>query len=337
MYKIFALMLVLPLVLCGCYDSTETDALATVMAVGVDKSQTEGYKKYTFAVADSGSFAEPGKGEGSSLICFTSEGRDIDSAVYHMSEKISKELSFSHLSAIIFSKGPASEGMYDEIDYFERKISVRPQTMLALTDTESEKYLKGLKPVLESNPEKYFQSMFREGDTYVTSLDISGFIDAYHTERSCFMPYIVSKGDDISEKNSYVKSAFAVKDAKAKELVEEKWLMGLLKSTKKVKYKGTDVKSRKKPKILVDIQDGKLKTKVLLSVKADNNLNAGALEKDMENALSQYGKKGCDILDIALIARSEFALQKDYEKYNWTDLLNDAVFKVTVSTKEDKI
>ena len=102
MQKVLVAILILGtiLMLSGCYDNRETDTLATVMAVGIDQGEKEGLKKYTFAVADTGGLAGSDKGDEASLICFFADGKSADEAIHTLGAKISKELSFSHISAI---------------------------------------------------------------------------------------------------------------------------------------------------------------------------------------------------------------------------------------------
>ena len=88
--------------LTGCYDNDEIDTLATVMAVGIEDSQNSDTKLYTFAV--SSSLDKESSGDSSSLICYTEEQKSLRDAVDAVDRKISKRLSFSHLSAILFSK-----------------------------------------------------------------------------------------------------------------------------------------------------------------------------------------------------------------------------------------
>ena len=197
----------------GCYDNRETDKLATVMAVGIDQSAKNGCKVYTFAVADTSGMSGVDNGDGTSLICFLSEGRNVDEATQAINSRLSKALSFSHLSAILFSESVAKEGMYDDINHFENKIFVRPQTMIAITDTDAGVYLDKLSPVLESNPEKYFQSIFKD-----KKITISDFINAFYTKKEIFVPIIsTSFAQEYSETNSFTDSTEAVYDGKLKE------------------------------------------------------------------------------------------------------------------------
>ena len=214
MRKTMTIILVFVIIMfSGCYDNRETDTLATVMAVGIDKSEKDEYKIYTFAVADTGGVSGADSGDGASLICFVSEGRNAHEAIRDMDWKLTKELSFSHLSAILFSESVAKEGMFEDINHFENEVSVRPQTMIAITDTDAGDYLSKLKPVLESNPEKYFQSIFKSKNA-----SISDFINAFYTNRESFVPIIkTSPAKEYSEMNSFADTVAVVHNGRTEE------------------------------------------------------------------------------------------------------------------------
>ena len=214
MRKAMSILLVLVIIIfSGCYDNRETDTLATVMAVGIDKNEKTGYKVYTFAVADTGGMSGTDSGDGTSLICFFSEGRNADEAIQDMDRRLTKKLSFSHLSAILFSESVAKEGMAEDINHFENEVSVRPQTMIAITDTDAGDYLSKLRPVLESNHEKYFQSLFKTQNT-----SISDFINALYTNTEALVPIIsTSPSKEYSEMNSFSDTVAVVRNGRLEE------------------------------------------------------------------------------------------------------------------------
>ncbi len=326
---LFAICFVL--LLAGCYDNRETDTLATVMAVGIDKADESNIKNYTFAVADTGGISGGDKGDGTSLICFSTESKDVHSAIRTLNEKISKQLSFSHLSTVLFSRDAAGEDMHGDVMYFEKKISVRPQTMIAVTDMKAGDYLEGLKPILEVNPEKYFQSVFKKA--YFSDMTISDFTNAYYTKTSVMAPVIkISDGEDeYSEKNSYISEAALIYGGKLILAIEDTWILGLLKDNGDVMYKNALVKSVKKPRMSVDMKSGAPVLDAHIYVTSDEDVNWNDMEKDIEDTLSRYAEKACDILNITELAKKKFFLIKNYEKYDFKKLIKDTKFNITVS------
>ncbi len=333
MRRIFAFILLAGITVnfTSCYDNRETDTLATVMAVGIDKKDNSGMKTYTFAVADTGGLSEGKKGDSASLLCFTADGENIESAVRDMDKRISKELSFSHLSCIFFSVDAARDGMNNDINYFEKKIAVRPQIMVSVTEIESEEYLKKLSPVLEVNPEKYFRSVFEKGKTYVPAMTISDFTNAYHTHAFAFSPVIsVSEGDSFTEENTSVDRCAVIHEGKMKMTTEDIWLLALFSSTKEVSWKNGVIKSVKAPKTDVTIQDGKPNVKVKLFVRSEDGTDISMLSQEAEEKLLYYAKSGCDFAGVADLVKKEFRLIKEYEEYAKKDFLKETDFSVSV-------
>ena len=281
----------------SCYDNRETDTLATVMAVGIDKKDSSDIKTYTFAVADTGGLSEGKKGDSASLVCFSANGENIETAVRDMDKRISKKLSFSHLSCIFFSMNSAGDVMKDDIEYFEKKIAVRPQIMIAVTEIDAGEYLKNLSPVLEVNPEKYFRSVFEKGETYIPAMTISDFTNAYHTDSFAFSPVIsVSDGENFTEENTSVDRVALIFGGKMKMATDDVWLPGLLNSTKEVSWKNQIVRNVKKPQTDIVIRDGKPFVKIKLTVKSEEATDISSLSKDTEEKLLYYAQNGCDSL-----------------------------------------
>ncbi len=314
--KIAVILLSLCL-LTGCYDNKETDTLATVMAVGVDEAENE--KEYTFAVADSGAYSGDAKGDSTSLICFTEKGKDIDSALDSLDRRLSKKLSFSHLSAVVFSKKSAKKDMYSDISYLEKKASVRPQAMIAITDLSAKKYLKGLRPSLEVNPERYFQYIMDKNEFYVSELSLSDFTNAYHTGETASAPVIKSKKNDdkLSEEDTYISSTALIKSGKLKDIVKDNWLIGLVHSQKKVTRNGHEIRSIQKPKVDIDTSSENPIVSITFHTKSDNGLKKDKLKKETLDFLNNYAQKGLDVMNAKAHAKKEFRLQKSYDKYNF--------------------
>lgn len=314
----------------SCYDNRETDTLATVMAVGIDKKDSSDIKTYTFAVADTGGLSEGKKGDSASLVCFSANGENIETAVRDMDKRISKKLSFSHLSCIFFSINSAGEGMKDELEYFEKKVAVRPQIMIAVTEIDAGEYLRNLNPVLEVNPEKYFRSVFEKGETYVPTMTISDFTNSYHTDSFAFTPVIsVSDGEKFTEENTSVDRVAVIFRGKMKMSTDDVWLPGLLNSTKEVSWKNKVVRNVKKPHTDVIIRDGKPFVKIKLTVKSEDGADTTLLSKDTEEKLFNYAQNGCDIMGVTKLLKKEFRLIKEYNRYAEKDFLKETQFSVS--------
>ncbi len=319
--------------LTGCYDSEEIDSLATVMAVGIEKAQASDCRLYTFAIADTGGFSSESKGDGTSMLCFSEEGGDIKSAIDSIDRKLSKRLSFSHLSALIFSKESAGEDMYADVSYFEERAAVRPQTMIAVSDTAPALYLEKLKPSLESNPERYFQNIFQKTKGYVSSLRICDFTNSYHCKTASLAPVITASadGENISEENAFIFGSALISKGKMIAEFTDNWVIGLFLSDKTVFHKGISLKSVKKPKIDIDLNSSSAKVSAELFVETDGEFNPKSASDDMEAFLKSASSKACDAIDVKSLAKRFFFLQKNYDKYDWESVVRNAQFDVNIN------
>jgi len=306
------------------------------MAVGVDLC--EDGRKYTFAVADTGGYSGESKGDSASLICFTQEGRNIDDAVDKLNRKLSKKLSFSHLSALVFSDYAARSDMYDEVSYLEKKISVRPQTMIAVANESSESYLKTLKPDLEANPEKYFQNVFSKNESYVSTLRLSDFTNSYHGKTTAFAPLIKmrTEADKLSEEDTYISGSALIIGGKMTALIEDNWVMGLIHTKKTVNYDGIRCKSVKNAVIDVNTDKVNPRADIYLKVNTNKKASSSELEKNMEVILTEYASKGIDIADVVSHAKKNFVLQRDYENYDFDIKNTEFNVNAQIVVKEDE-
>lgn len=319
--------------LTGCYDNEEIDTLATVMAVGIEVAEASELSRYTFAVADTSGYSSDSKGDGASMKCFSQVSSDIKSAVEHINRKLSKRLSFSHLSAILFSKESAYSDMYDDVSYFEKTASVRPQALIAISDTNPSVYLEKLKPELESNPERYFQNIFQKTKGYVSSLRMCDFTNSYHCGTQTLAPVITAKSqeENISEDKSFVIGSALISKGRFIAEFTDNWVIGLFLGTKTVNYKGIRLKSTKTPDIKINIKDDIAAVDAQLYVKADGELDSKSASADIERFLKSAAVKACDVIDVKSAAKRMFYLQKSYDKYDWEQLLKNAEFDIKVN------
>ncbi len=336
MFQKLAVIILMLSMLTGCYDNRETDTLATVMAVGVE--QGEDGKKYTFAVADTGGYSGDSKGDSAALICFTQTGKTVDAAVDALDRKLSKKLSFSHLSALIFSASAAQSDMYSEVSYFEKKISVRPQTMIAVSEISPKDYLDNLKPNLEVNPEKYFQNVLSRNESYVSTLRLCDFTNAYHEGATTSAPLIKGKEETkkLTEEDTFISGSALIVDGKMTEVMKDNWVVGLIHTKKSVKYSGISCKSVENADIEVNTRKSKPKININLKVKADKKIDVDKLEKKAESILREYGARGLDIADAASHAKRGFLLQNKYDSYGFDVKNADFNVDVQLLAKEDE-
>lgn len=314
----------------GCHDNHEIDTFSTVMAVGIEKDAKG--KLYTFAISDTGSYNSESSGDKSTLICYSARGKNLRDAIDNTDRKISRKLSFSHLSVLLFSKDYASENIYPDVEYFEAHLKARPQVMIALTGFSPEKYLSSFRPELEVNPEKYFRSIFQNAQTYVPAVRIMDFSNAYNCRATLAFPLMTGNIDDstIRENNVYVSSCAIVHKGKIKEIISDTDFMGLLLSERIIKSKNAEIRSVEPYKMNVDTASFPIKAQVVLTVESNKKFNKEKLESHIASELKKYAESSCDITNLAFFARKNFLTERQMKKYDFEKLLKTAEFNVKI-------
>ena len=334
--KIIIMIFIISVYLTGCYDNREIDTLATVMAVGIENGDRNDEKLYTFALSDTGSLKSKSSGDGTALICCSQSGRDLRSAIFEIDKKISKNLSFSHISAIIFSQEVAGAGMYDDLSFFESNSKVRPQVIVALSEISPKKYLEALNPELEANPEKYFRSIFEKSRSYVANMSLRTFTDSYHTGETVVAPVIAGKekAKELKEEDAAISSAGIIHEARLVQKLSNDAYGGLLFSEKNVRINNIIVRNIKKPRVEVELSQSKIKVNVILNLKSHGKVNAGALSKRLETFLEDYAKKGIDVLNVKKYLKKELFTFKAYNKLKEEEIMKNTEFNVNIILRE---
>lgn len=163
--KIITIVLMMVLLLSGCYDKTEPNDIAFVTAVGIDKSkQNKENFNITFQIAkptqiSGGASQEGGKG-GEIIQNITVEAPTVYAGIETANFIISKMLSLTHIKLFVFSEEIAKEGIADLTETMTRSEEIRPNVYLAVAKESAKEYLEAVKPSAEINPAKYYQAKF---------------------------------------------------------------------------------------------------------------------------------------------------------------------------------
>jgi len=318
----------------GCYDNNEIDSLANVTAVGIEE---EGF---TFAIADTGSFSGEGeKGSESRTICCFSESDNIENAIDDVNRKISKKLSFSHLSAIIVSEGAAKRGIFDTVNYFEGMPDVRPQTLIAVSVIKPSRYLEELKSSFEVNTEKYFLNLFQKDAAYIPVLKMSEYTNSVSCGNDVLVPLISSSND---EESTVIKSALLLRKGKLLDKIEDTASLGLLNSTKNISFEYNGEKyvlnSVKKPDISIELKKGNphVNITLYLSDKSRKFSDEKYVENKIKSHLEKMSDRGFDTFDFSKILKKSFLLQKIYESFDWKSAIKNCTYTVDVKISDGK-
>ncbi|GAB6181038.1 Ger(x)C family spore germination protein [Desulfotomaculum defluvii] len=164
-YKILSIIVLLLFIsqLCGCSGGRETDEVAMVLAVGLDKGK-ESPLEMTVTVANPKVFAA-GEGGGGGpeepFITASVEGPSIWECYLLFNTFGTREMSFLHTTAFIFSEDLAKEGLDKYLHALLRQREVRRNSQILICRGTAKEFMKSNKPKLESSPTRQYQSMER--------------------------------------------------------------------------------------------------------------------------------------------------------------------------------
>ncbi|MBD0381055.1 Ger(x)C family spore germination protein [Paenibacillus sedimenti] len=145
------LWLVLPLT--GCWNRRELKELAFVAAMGIDKTPKVNEYKVSFQIINPGSVALGATGGAggqpdSPITVYSGTGKSLFEAIRKTSQKVPRQLFFSHMQVLIIGEPLAKEGIQDLFDFFERSHEIRLTTMVLIArGSEAEPLVKMLTPL----------------------------------------------------------------------------------------------------------------------------------------------------------------------------------------------
>lgn len=161
------LLIVLALLSAGCVGAQETDQVAYILTVGLDKAPEEGKLEITYQVAVPRALAggESGKGGGGGEqtynISITSVS--IAESLNQLDSILSRTPNLSHNKAFIIGESLARDGLQDVIAPLMRYREWRGTMFIFVVQGDTAKHLiQKNKPKLESLS-RYYESMFETG------------------------------------------------------------------------------------------------------------------------------------------------------------------------------
>ena len=217
LHNLFILLIVLQLLLCGCYDPRELDDLAYVIAIGIDKGK-EKKLEVSFQIAIPVNIAGEGSSTGQATSTLLSiESDSVFGAVSLANKQISKELNLSQNKMIVFSEELSKESLEGYINPFVTSKEIRPRTSIVISKSSAKDFLKTITPVLEPNPARYL-------DLMLSSHSYSGYnvgtelVDFYWNVQSKYTQPIAILADtkNIEEESSNSESNKASDSEKSK-------------------------------------------------------------------------------------------------------------------------
>jgi len=130
-------LLVVPLFLAGCWNSRELTDLAIVVGMGIDKGKIENTYKVSFQIVNPGAIAmgkQGGGGGGQAMPVTVYAGVDnsLFSALRKSTQKVPRQLFFSHIQLIVLGEELAKDGIKEAFDLFDRSHELRINTPVVI-------------------------------------------------------------------------------------------------------------------------------------------------------------------------------------------------------------
>ncbi|MBQ9280387.1 MAG: Ger(x)C family spore germination protein [Clostridia bacterium] len=153
--KIMVILLI-PLLLAGCYNKKELDNLAYVIAIGADKDEGQNLK-ITYQIAIPIKIAGEGNEIGTSTYTtYTVSAPSIYLANAKVNALTSKEVNLSHLNLVLYGEDLAKDDLSGHINSLVSNVAIRPRTSVAICKGTAENFLNNVTPVLETSPARYY-------------------------------------------------------------------------------------------------------------------------------------------------------------------------------------
>lgn len=255
---IMTLFLLIPLT--GCWDRTEINDLAFVVATGVDKGPKQQYR-FTVQIPLPSSLGGTGSsgggggtsGEGPFLVA-TGTGRNIREGVEDIQARLSRNLYFAHRRVLIIGEDQAKEGIREILNSVFIQPQSRLSTFLTVSKGEAVKMLKA-QPRMEQSSAEAIREMAKAGAN-LTVMDVLQNLD--RQGKSLIIPMVEPTGTlkKESDGKEILMESFAVfKADKLSFFTSKKESQGILWLLERMKKKSYSFSVLKNKEMTVHINE----------------------------------------------------------------------------------
>lgn len=168
-------------ILTGCYDQREIDDLAYPLAMGLDVGEADVLRMSLqlaapLKIGGGGGDGGDGGNQGESSSVISIDTPSIYSGLNLINNVVSKEINMSHVKLLVISKKLAESGILKYIRAIYRGREFRPDIFVVVSNGHADEYLKNVRPILESNPAKYYDLLLgKDYSLYYPTVQINDF------------------------------------------------------------------------------------------------------------------------------------------------------------------
>lgn len=201
-----AVIFTVPL-LTSCYDYTEPNDIAYIVAIGIDEGSEEGIYNYTLQFArpseiSGGSSEEGGSGK-NTISLINVDAPSVYAAVNLGNHVVSKTFTLSHTKIIVISDTLAKKSIVPLLDSIGRSSDIRPSVFMCVSKGDAKEYLESVNPVIEINPVKYYRLIFENPNSsyFPKSNSKDLYFNLKSGIRQSVVPLVGEEEENKSQKN----------------------------------------------------------------------------------------------------------------------------------------
>lgn len=338
-----------------------------VIAVGIDKGQNENEIAFSVQIATSSSSDDSsggGSSQSSSSKIYTTNALSIGSAINTFNNFLSKSLSFSHCSAIIFSEEIAKEGITPYITTLSNNSEIRPTANVIVSNTSSVTAMESISNSDENFSAKLYEFIINsvQFTNYSIESEIRNFLYSLESDNASAIATHAIIKDDILQDIGFVAfdgdkmaASFNAPDSIAYSLINN----NIESSTITIPdpfYKGKmidiSIIPQKDTKIKIDLVNGYPYVRIKAKFNCNIQSISDAFEYEsaeniliLEDAINSYleditlnflykiaHEYNLDIINFRKKLSNKFWTLEDLNKINWKNIYPHSYFKVDIES-----
>ncbi|MGN7407937.1 Ger(x)C family spore germination protein [Sporosarcina sp. SAFN-010] len=164
-----SVLIVITLLMTGCWSKNELNEFAIVVAVGIDKVDDE--YEVTVQIVDPSEIASSRSNGGRTpVVLYHAKGGTVFEAIRKLSTVTPRKPYFAHLGMMILGEELAKEGIVQALDVFNRDQEIRGNFLVVVSDQAPAKDILSILSPLEKIPaNKMYNSLKNSSEVFATS------------------------------------------------------------------------------------------------------------------------------------------------------------------------
>lgn len=217
--------------LTGCWDRTEINDLAIVLATGIDYVDEKVQLTAQIFVPRKATSGDSGSSSSSGVtIIRTAEGHDIAEALNRLQRKVARNMFWGHCEVIVISEQAGKQGLREYIDFLLRYPQFREHAYVFSSKDAAKDLLALLDPLERSSAESLREMANMKLGTRVTVLELAKSIAG--PSRSAMLSRMLltpaEKGQSELQSSPYVRGLSLYKDGFYVATINEPFTVGTL-------------------------------------------------------------------------------------------------------------